>query len=881
MSLFAQALLDIEDKMAIDLFAGGGGASCGYEQATGRQITVAVNHDRKALEMHKANHPQTIHLRSDVFEVDPRLVCGNRPVGFLWGSPDCTDHSKAKGGKPMRIASKKRRALAHVMFRWGGQVRPDVIMMENVEEFQKWAPLVAAREWITEVHVRADGTEWESRRKAIKKVDGTFAAKGEVVPIDQQLLVRDRRRLGESFRKFIGAFRELGYVVEWRELRACDYGAPTIRNRWYCIARCDGRPIVWPVPTHVDPAKVGATEKEQAAFFKANTHLKPWRTAAECIDWTLPMCSIFATKEEAKVWAKVHGQESPKRPLAENTNRRIARGVMRYVVNNPNPYLVSVAHSDSSPGGVKRWGKGEYEVAKPSKTVAGSKDLALVSPVIGGVGGRAGQSPERGPGTPLGTGTSKADAALFAPILMPITHQGQRAMMVMNRPLSTVTCANRGEMALMVPHLSVLRNSEKPFGSVDDPTQTITAGGANFCLVSGFLAPRYGERQGQNPRCRQLTVPGPAVVCDANGGNLVGLFVSRFRTGATGVSVGRPLDTVTANSFDQSRPGGCVPLGLIGVGISTFYGGPGGANRGADLREPLRVQGTENRFGVWATFLGQNNGGFAVGNSADGRPVESPTATNTNKGAVHSLLGISLGKLRGTSNEADPKAPLHSISANGTHHVLSGAWFDTANNGWDNRSGRSAADPFGAVCAEGSKKALAAVHIERDFGQSVGSDAAEPIGSVTATGFGKAAVVGSFLQKYYGAGGDQPTDSPIHTIPTLDRFGFVTVTLKQKMEVPGPFGFEFYEAGEYYIRDICMRMLQPRELYLAQGFRPDYIIDRGADDKPLTKTDQVHMCGNSVCPPVAEALIRANIPDMIVRTKSTSKKPRKEVALAA
>lgn len=246
--------------MYVDLFAGGGGTSCGFEMAMGFSPDVAVNHSPETIAMHAVNHPGTRHYQTDVWEVDPMEVCAGRPVGMLWASPDCTHFSKAKGGKPK---SKKIRSLAWVVIRWAREVHPKVIFLENVEEFKTWGPL-------------------DSEGQPIKALSG------------------------ETFAQFVSSLHELGYQVEYRELRACDYGAPTSRKRLFLIARCDGDPIVWPAKTHGPGTG------------------KPYRTAAECIDWDIPCPSIFERST----------------PLAPNTLRRIAKGVLRYVVNNPKPYIV-------------------------------------------------------------------------------------------------------------------------------------------------------------------------------------------------------------------------------------------------------------------------------------------------------------------------------------------------------------------------------------------------------------------------------------------------------------------------------------------------------------------------------------------------------------
>lgn len=272
-----QFILPIHRELVVDLFAGGGGASTGIEQAIGRHVDIAVNHDPEAVSLHEANHPQTRHFVSDVFEVDPLTVTDGQPVGLLWASPDCKHFSKAKGGKPV---SKKIRGLAWVVVKWAKAVRPRVICLENVEEFQTWGPLGS-----------------------------------DDLPCPQ--------RKGQTFAMWKKQLQNLGYTIEHRELRACDYGAPTIRKRLFLVARRDGQPIVWPSPTHAKPDANGKVPKG----------MKPWRTAAECIDWSIPCPSIF---ERTK-------------PLADATCRRIAKGIMRYVVEAAQPFIVQY-HSAKRPG---------------------------------------------------------------------------------------------------------------------------------------------------------------------------------------------------------------------------------------------------------------------------------------------------------------------------------------------------------------------------------------------------------------------------------------------------------------------------------------------------------------------------------------------------
>ena len=258
------------DELIVDNFAGGGGASTGIEQAIGRPVDIAINHNPVALAMHETNHPHTKHYCESVWDVDPRKVTQGRPVGLAWFSPDCRHFSKAKGSKPV---SPQVRGLAWVVMRWVGTVKPRVIMLENVEEFVTWGPVIKKETPDGIIHMPCP------------------------------------KRKGHTFRSFVNALKRHGYQVEWKELRACDYGAPTIRKRLFLVARCDGQPIVWPAATH-------------------GPGLKPYRTAADIIDWSLPCPSIFERK----------------RPLADATCRRIAEGIRRYVVESGDPFIVPIAN---------------------------------------------------------------------------------------------------------------------------------------------------------------------------------------------------------------------------------------------------------------------------------------------------------------------------------------------------------------------------------------------------------------------------------------------------------------------------------------------------------------------------------------------------------
>ena len=464
-------------------------------------MDIAINHDPEAISIHAANHPHTQHYTADVFEVDPLEATQGQSVGLLWASPSCTHFSRARGGVPV---SKQLRSLGWVVVRWAAAARPRVIICENVSEWQDWGPVLVN--------------------------------KGIPCP----------RRKGKTFRQFIGHIERLGYRVEIRELRGCDYGAGTIRKRLFLIATRDRMPIHWPDPTHNEHGTDGQ---------------QPWRTAAECIDWSLSCPSIFERKK----------------PLADATLRRIARGIVRYVLEAQEPFIVT-------------------------------------------------------------------------------------------------------------------NTSGHPGAPVSDPLRTVTTAGNQMLVTPTLIQAGYGERAGQQPRV---------------------------------LDIGKPLGTIVAGGGKHA---------LVAAFLAKHYTGV----VGADLRDPM------------------------------------PTVTSVDHNAL--------------------------VTAFLTEHA----------NG-SNQRVFSAEEPLRTQCAQVKG--------------------------------GHFALVAALLIKYYGTDQDPRLTEPLHTIPTKDRFGLVTVTI---------------QGTAYYISDIGMRMLAPHELYAAQGFPTDYQIDRGADGRPMTKTAQVRMVGNSVCPPVARAVVLAN-----------------------
>ena len=318
-------------ELIVDFFAGGGGASAGIEAAIGRPVDIAVNHDPIAISMHKRNHPYTKHYIEDVWKVDPKKATQGRPVGLMWLSPDCTYFSKARANQPIDRKGKQVRCLAWVAVRWAKAVKPRIIMLENVEEFKDWSPL-------------------------IKNEKGWF--------------MPDPNKKGEIFYQFVNSLKKLGYEVQFRELRACDYGAPTTRNRLFMIARCDGKKIIWPEPTHGDP------EQMEVRLGL----LKPWRTSGECIDWSIPCPSIFDTSQEIKQKYGI----TAKRPLVDKTMRRIAAGVKKFIIDNPEPYILDDKasfliqyHSETRKGEVRG-----QKLTEPLMTIDTNPRYALVSAFI-------------------------------------------------------------------------------------------------------------------------------------------------------------------------------------------------------------------------------------------------------------------------------------------------------------------------------------------------------------------------------------------------------------------------------------------------------------------------------------------------------------------
>ena len=437
-------------EIVVDNFAGGGGASTGIEIAIGRSVDIAINHDPAAIAMHRANHPDSEHYCEDVWEVNPVTACAGRQVALAWFSPDCKHHSKAKGGKPR---DKKIRGLAWVAVRWAYCVRPRVLMLENVEEFLDWGPLDEKNKPIESRKGETFRGFYLALTTGISQRHPAFQEMCEELKIDADSEMAKALTRG------------LGYQVDYNLLRACDYGAPTIRRRFFLIARSDGRRIVWPEPTHapVDSLEVATGLK------------KPWLSAADVLDFSLPCPSIFATSEEIMEQYGVRAV----RPLSENTMRRIARGIMKFVVNNPRPFIVQVNHKGDGFRG--------QEISEPLDTITAKHGTGVVMPVMMRNNTNAIGSDVC---DPVQTITTGGHHMLIAPSMIQYhseQNEDVRGQLV-DKPIMTVDASNRyGLVSAFITQF----NNHCDGQSVDQPLNTITAGDGHFGEVKAFLVKYY------------------------------------------------------------------------------------------------------------------------------------------------------------------------------------------------------------------------------------------------------------------------------------------------------------------------------------------------------------------------------------------------------
>lgn len=468
----------INGELIVDNFAGGGGASTGIELATGYSVDIAINHDPEAIKMHKANHPNTMHYCENVWAVDPVKACKEHPVGLAWFSPDCKHFSKAKGGKPK---DKNIRGLAWVALRWAGLVRPRVIMLENVEEFKTWGPL-------------------NRRHHPIKS------------------------KQGRTFEKFVQQLTDLGYEVQFKELVAADYGAPTMRKRFFMIARCDGKPIIWPEPTHAP-----AGSKEVKAGLK-----KPYVGAYTQLDFSLPCPSIFDTSEEIK---EKYGIRAV-RPLAQKTMDRIARGLKKFVLDNPEPFIIQCNH-----GGERR----PNDIREPMPTITGKHGYGIVEPYM---------------------------------VQCKYNNEAQDVQ----KPIGTLTTV--GSHLLVEPKLAPYmgtNTTNHPGGNCKDPIHTITTGNQQ-CLISPTLIQYHSETaQGE---VRGQTIKDPIMTVDgSNRYGLVTSFLSKFYKSGIGQDEREPLHTITTSAGH---------FGEVRAFLIKYYGDA----TGQDIEQPLDTVTTKDRFGL-------------------------------------------------------------------------------------------------------------------------------------------------------------------------------------------------------------------------------------------------------------------------------------------
>lgn len=507
----------IHGELIVDNFAGGGGASTGIEMATGYSVDIAINHDPEAIKMHKANHPNTKHYCENVWAVDPVKACKGHPVALAWFSPDCKHFSKAKGGKPK---DKNIRGLAWVACRWAGLVRPRVIMLENVEEFKTWGPL-------------------GRRHHPIKA------------------------KQGETFQKFVQQLTDLGYEVQFRELIAADYGAPTMRKRFFMIARCDGKPIVWPEPTHAP-----ADSEEVKAGLK-----KPYVGAYTQLDFSLPCPSIFDTSEEIK---EKYGIRAV-RPLAQKTMDRIARGFIKFVLNNPKPFIIQCNH-----GGERR----PNDIREPMPTITGKHGYGIVEPYMVQIG-QTGFTKDRSKDVrePLTTIVSKNEHCLIEPTLAPYmgknttNHPGGNC----KDPIHTITTGN--QQCLISPTLIQYHSETSKDGvrgqTIKDPIMTVDSSN-RYGLVASFLHKYYDG--GYKGAGETVENPLPTVAAwDHN--SVVTANLIQMNNHCDGKDIRQPLPTITA---------GDGHFGEVRAFLIKYYG----QGTGQDIEQPLDTVTARDRFGL-------------------------------------------------------------------------------------------------------------------------------------------------------------------------------------------------------------------------------------------------------------------------------------------
>lgn len=511
----------INGKLFVDNFAGGGGASTGIEMATGISVDIAINHDPEAIRMHKTNHPNTKHYCESVWDVDPVKVCNGHPVALAWFSPDCKHFSKAKGGKPK---DKNIRGLAWVACRWAGLVRPDVIMLENVEEFKTWGPL-------------------NRRHHPIKS------------------------KQGQTFCKFVRQLADLGYSVDYRELVAADYGAPTMRKRFFLIARCDGRPIIWPEPTHAKADNELVTEGIK----------KPYVGAYTQIDFSLPCPSIFDTSEQIK---EKYGIRAV-RPLAPKTMERIARGLKKFVLDSSEPFIVPIGYGEK---------KGQkprvHDIKEPLPTIVANGKHYLCRPYIAQIG-QTGFTADRSKDVtdPLTTVVSKNEHCLVKALLSAniMCNNENNIGASVESPLPTITTGNRNFLVAptLIQYHSETADGEVRGQSIEQPIMTVDSSN-RYGLVTSFLHKYYGgEYKGSG---ENLKNPLPTVTAvDHN--SICAATLIQMNNHCDGRDITEPIPTITA---------GDGHFGEVRAFLIKYYG----QGTGQDIKEPLDTVTARDRFGL-------------------------------------------------------------------------------------------------------------------------------------------------------------------------------------------------------------------------------------------------------------------------------------------
>ncbi|HBL8922031.1 TPA: DNA cytosine methyltransferase [Enterobacter hormaechei] len=589
-------------EMIVDNFAGGGGASTGIELAIGRSVDIAINHDENAIAMHKTNHPDTLHYCESVFDVDPSAATSGKPVGLDWFSPDCRHFSKAKGAKPVK---KEIRGLAWIVLRWALAVRPRVMMLENVEEFKTWGPLL-------DEELRPDPERAGETFEAFVGMLSTGIAANHpaLAEVCEFLAIEPH---GQQAQQLIAG---LGYEVDYRELRACDYGAPTIRKRFFMVMRCDGRKIHWPEATHGDPKSLEVQSGK----------LAPWRTAAECIDWNIPARSIFDRKK----------------PLAENTLKRIARGIQRFVIESASPFIVKCNHTTS---------KGSYdcfrgqELKVPLQTITKTHGYALAVPHLtkfrtGAIGQpltepvptvTAGSSARPG-------GNGHALGVVEAAITPFMAGNGGSEYQAKPRPLNkpSHTILKQSRACVVAPVIA------RQFGAsvghrADEPSATITAGGGgkSQLVTPTLIQMGYGERPGQEPRVLQLNNPLGTVTAGGNKFATVSAFLAKHYGGnytGSGVGLDEPAHSVT--TVDHHA---LVSAQIVGVG------GRAGQSRPRDVSEPLQTLTTKADSAMVTSHLIKLRGTCRDGQAID-TPMPTITAGGQHVGEVRTFLETYCGE---------------------------------------------------------------------------------------------------------------------------------------------------------------------------------------------------------------------------------------------